>query len=113
VKAITCPVILESASTRNDGSLSLRFTTPELKSDEKTALFDVLNLNLKMLLQPVDEVPAELKEIKGEFDRKSPSARLRGCLWVWWKQQGEPGEFDAFYLRRMNVLCEDVKKELT
>lgn len=112
MKAITCPCILTSASTRSDGSLGLRFATPELKPDEKTAFFELLNLNLKMLLQPDGETPAELKDVKGEFDKKTPGERLRAVVFVWWKQGGETGDFDDFYRKKMEVLIDFVKGQL-
>lgn len=112
MKAVTCPVILTGASTKNDSSLALRFATPELSPEEKTAFFELLNLNLKMLLQPADGVPSELKEVKGEFDRKTPGQRLRASIFVLWKQQAEPGEFDAFYLRRMEELIQQIQQQL-
>lgn len=112
MKALTCPVIITSASTRADGSLGLRLATPELKPEEKTAFFELLNQNLKMLLQPNDSEPAELKDIKGEFDTKTPSMRLRATLFVWWKQQGEPGDFDDWYKRNMEKLIDYVKTKL-
>lgn len=92
--------------------MSLRFSTPELAPEEKTAFFELLNLNLKMLLQPADAVPAELKEVKGEFDRKTPGQRLRATLFIWWSQQGKPGDFDSFYLRRMEAIIDEVKQQL-
>lgn len=112
MKALTCPVILEGASTRADGSLSLRFSTPELEPASKTAFFELLNQNLKMLLQPADGEPVELKEIRGEFDRKTPSQRLRSVLYVWHQQSGAGGEFEQFYLRRMEEIINQVKAEL-
>lgn len=112
MKAVTCPCILTGAATRSDGSLSLRFATPELEASEKTAFFELLNLNLKMLLQPADGVPAELKEVKGEFDRKTPSQRLRAVLFILYKQSEGGGDFEDFYLRRMNEIVESVKKQL-
>ncbi len=102
MKALTCPVILEGASTRADGSLSLRFSTPELEPASKTAFFELLNCNLKMLLQPADSEPAELHDVKHEFDRKTPSQRLRACYFIWWKQLGEPGQYEQFYESEMN-----------
>ena len=72
----TCPVILMGSSTRNDGSLTLRFSTPELEAGEKTAFMELLNLNLKMLLQPADGEPVELKEVKNQIDKKSASCCL-------------------------------------
>lgn len=112
MRALTCPVIITSASTRADGSLGLRLATPELKPDEKTAFFELQGVNLKMLLQPTDNEPAELKDVKGEFEHKTPSQRLRATLFVWWKQQQEPGEFEEFYRRNMEKLIEYVKGKL-
>jgi hypothetical protein len=103
---------LTGAATRVDGSLSLRFSTPELKPDEKTAFFEIQNANLNMLLQPQDNMPLELKDIKGEFDTKTPSQRLRASIFVWWSQQGKPGDFEDFYRRRMETIIEQVKAEL-
>lgn len=113
MKAITCPTILTGATTRADGSLSLRFATPELKPDEKTAFFEILNQNLKMLLQPADNEPVELKDIKGEFDTKTPSQRLRACIFIWWQQTNKHGDFEDFYRRRMEEIIGQVKAELS
>lgn len=112
MKAITCSVILTSASTRSDGSVTLRLATPELKPDEKTAFFELQNRECKMLLQPSDGEPAELRDVKGEFDQKTPSMRLRAVLFVWWKQQNEPGEFDHFYRRNMERIIDYAKRKL-
>jgi hypothetical protein len=112
-KALTCPVILTGASTRADGSLGLRFSTPELASAEKVAFMELQNLNLKMLLQPADGEPVELKEVRGQFDSKTPSQRLRGALFVLWTQAAKgQGEFEDFYRREMEKLIEDVKGKL-
>lgn len=112
MKAVTCPVILSSAATRSDGSLSLKFSTPELEASEKTAFFELLNLNLKLLLQPADGVPVELKEVKGQFDKKTPSARLRAVLFVFWKQADGTGDFEDFYRKRIDDVIELFKKKL-
>ena len=117
MKALVCNVILTSASTRADGSLGLRFSTPELKPEEKTAIFELQGIELKMLLQPVSAEPAGLVEVKNELDSKTPSQRLRGVLFVHWKQQTDAGKmggktFDAFYLETMNRLIEDWKSSL-
>lgn len=112
MKALSCDVILTGAATRSDGSLGLRLATPELKPDEKTAIFELLNQNLKMLLQPGDGAPDGLTDVKGEFDTKTPSQRLRSTIFVWWKQQNEPGEFDDFYRKKMEVLIDFVKDQL-
>lgn len=111
-KAITCPVILGRCSTRADGSLSLTFSTPELTPDEKVALMELQNQNLKMLLQPSDSEPAEFKEVRGHFDTKTPSQRLRSVLFVFWKQADGTGDFEDFYRTRMSDIIDMIKKKL-
>jgi len=81
MKALTCDVILTGVSTRADGSLGLRFTTPELQPDEKLAFLEATDQQLKMLLQP-EGLADGIKEVKGEFDRKTSSQRLRSVLFV-------------------------------
>jgi hypothetical protein len=113
MKAITCPVVITGASTRVDGSLSLKLSTPELKPEEKTVFFEVLNQPMKMLLQPEGDSPVELKEVKGEFDKKSPSVRLRNVLYVLHKQQESELPFTDWYIRRMNKIIDEHKAMLT
>ncbi len=112
MRAITCPVILGRVSTRSDGSLTLSFSTPELKPDEKVAFMEVQNSNLKMLLQPSDNDPAELKEVKGQFDTKTPGQRLRSVLYIYWKQADGTGEFENFYRRQIEEIINNIKQRL-
>lgn len=112
MKALRCPVILTSCSTRCDGSLGLRLATPELKPEEKTMFFELQNQNCLMVIEPDQLVLEPSHEVKGEFDTKTPGQRLRATLFVWWKQQNEPGEFEQFYARNMEKLIDLVKKKL-
>lgn len=111
MKAITCDMILTSATTRADGSLGLRFSTPELKPGDKTAFFELLHCNLKVLLQP-ESMEGGLHDVKKDFETKTPSMRLRASLFVAWKQAGEPGEFDHFYRKKVECYIDDVKSHL-
>jgi hypothetical protein len=112
MKAITTELILTSASTRADGSLGLRFASPELTAESKTAFFELLNQNLKVLIQPMTGQPEALHEVKGEFETKTPGQRLRACLYVWYEQAGKQGEFEAWYRQKMEVLINHVKSKL-
>jgi hypothetical protein len=109
-------MILTGAATRADGSLSLRFATCELTADEKAALMELQNRNLKVLLQPQDEAPEGIKEIKGQFDKKSPSLRMRNTLFCLWKYLTEQGKieisFETFYLREVERLINSIKDQL-
>lgn len=113
MKAVTCPVIITTCSTRADGSIGLRLSTPELKPEEKTVFFELQGVQLKMLLQP-DGATAELelREVKGEFEHKTPGQRLRACLFILWKQNGEQGDFEDFYRRQMEKIIDWIKSKL-
>jgi len=110
--AVTCPIIITGCSTRADGSLSIRCSTPELSVTEKVAIMELQNTNLRMLLQPLDGAPTDLKEVKSEFNPKSFSVRLRACLFVLHKQQERSEDFQTFYARYMTDLIESVKAQL-
>jgi len=112
LKVITCPVILGRCSTRADGSLSLSFSTPELPPESKVAFMELQNRNCKMLLEPQDETEMLKHDIKGEFDRKSPSQRLRSVLFIMHKQQESVKPFDEWYLQWMEGLIQSIKDKL-
>lgn len=111
-KAITCSVILTSASTRADNSLSIRFCTPELLPEEKTAIFELQGNELKMLLQPIAGDAVELHDVKGSFDEKTPSQRLRAVLFCLWKQENEAIDFEVYYRTKVNGIIEHLKLKL-
>jgi hypothetical protein len=113
MQAITCEVILTSASTRADGSLGLRLATPELTTQEKVALLDLQGKQLKALFQPMGEEPEGFVEVKTELGFKTPGQRLRGCLFVWWQQSPEPKPtFENFYVERMESIITHIKTKL-
>lgn len=112
MKALSLESQLSSASTRADGSLSLRFATPELTPVEKAALFEIQGMNLRLLIQPLEGQPDELLDVKQEFQTKTPSMRLRAVLFVAWEQAGKPGQFEDFYRHKMEFYIQDVKNHL-
>jgi len=116
LKAITGNMIMTGAATRADGSLGLRFSTGELQTDEKVALMELQNRNLKVLLQPMDEQADGLKEIRGEFDTKTPSQRMRAVMYCLWKYRSDKllceVSFDRFYLVEMERLIQSIKDQL-
>lgn len=111
-KALTCEVQLTGCATRSDGSLSLRFGTPELKVDEKAAFMELQGLNCKLLLQPMTGEPSELKDVRTELETKTPSMRLRAVLYVAWDQEGKNGEWEDYYRRKMESIINHIKSKL-
>ena len=106
------PAILTSFSTKADNGASLRFSTNEL-NDEDFLTLKKSHQQFGWLLfrenpyQPGD-VPLEAAEDKA----KTPSKRLRACLYVLWQQTGEQGDFEVFYRERMEKIIEFVKNKL-
>lgn len=111
MKTIQTPAIVTSISSKVDGSLRFGTVTPELTPEEKADFMELQNLNLEVTLKPTEE-KTDIKEIKGEFDGKTPSQRLRNTIYVYWEQKGAKGEFDKFYLNQMNRLVDKIKENL-
>lgn len=113
MKALRTDAQLTSATTRADGSLGLRFATPEMTSVEKAAVFELQNKNVVLFIQPTDE-PDEIVEVKGQFEEKSPSQRLRAVLFLLWRQgdASEVCDFSQFYRNRIEAVIEQVKSKL-
>lgn len=114
MSAITADVILTSASSRADNSLGLRLVTAtELKPEEMTAFIRLRGLVCKMLLQPKEALPEmAFIDVKGQFDDKTPSQRMRSVIYLLWKQKNEAIEFDLFYRQKMDGMIQHLKDQL-
>lgn len=55
----------------------------------------------------------DLPKIILEKEEKSPSARLRATLFVYWKQKKVGNDFDLFYKRWINKKINEIKDLLT
>lgn len=115
-KAITTDAIFTGFRTRSDRSLGFTGCTPELSDEEMVAFMGVRQINVKLLIQPQDGVPAGLVEVKGQFDQKRPSERMRAALFVLHKQLTDAHKiaipFEAFYVDQMNRLLQSIKDQL-
>lgn len=112
MKAISIDLILTSVSTRADSSLGLRFATPELQAEEKTALFQLQNQQLKVIIQPTSEVAESLIEVKNKLGFRTPGQRLRAVLFLEWKAKNTDGSFEEFYHKTMDGIIEHRKANL-
>lgn len=112
MKAIECKVIINRVSTRKDQSLSVSLETPELTAEESVVLMRLANRELAMVLTPLGENVTAVQEVKGQFETKTSSARLRSVIFVLWKQADDTGEFEDFYRRRMEEIISKVKEKL-
>lgn len=90
-------------------------TSPELDVKEKVALMELEGINVRLLIEPTDYATDGKIEVKSELDAKSPSQRLRGCLYVLFRQQESKlngKTWPQFYLETMDRITNDVKSQL-
>jgi len=99
-------------SSKQDGSVRVAFTTPELRPSEAGALIQLHGKNVCISLVPEDVAPPEIIKVDTERAQKSPSQRLHNVLFVYWRQLGGKGNFQEFYVTQMERLIDSVKEQL-
>jgi len=102
-------------SKGKDGSLRYSVSTQEINDPEmKLGLFALQNQHVQILINPFEGNEAnEVLEFKSEVDQKTPSQRLRGCLYVLLEKKlgrkPEHSEWVDYYNKQMDALIEKVK----
>lgn len=113
MKAVHTQLQIKRVGINKDDSVSFTAVTPAL-SDEELGVFRTMSkVMVNALLEP-DGGASSVLEIKEKVDDgKSPSQRLRAVLFIWFEQQGRPGEdFEVFYRMKMNMLIDKIKEKL-
>ncbi len=106
---------IESIATRSDNTIKVVLGTQELEPDQATALFALKGKLGWFLFSETTLNEADIpKEPINEFKRdKSPSQRLRDCLYVWWsKNTNKNKPFDDVWKEWCNRKCEEIKETL-
>ncbi len=111
MKAIRTEAQLTSFRSRADGSIGFSGVTPEMSSEEKCVLFDLQNVLVELVVLPKGEKDPDLVTVKSEVESKTPSQRLRGCVFVHWEQMGKEGDFESFYRMQMDKIIEGYKQK--
>jgi hypothetical protein len=110
-QAVELNAVLEGCSTRQDKSLSMRLSSEELSSEEKMLVMELQNVPCLVSFKPLEGFSVT-KEIKTELSKKTQSERIRASLFVWWRQLGEPGDFNAFYQSESEKYIDAIKAKL-
>ncbi len=110
MKTISTPAIFTGFRSKVDRSIGFSGVTPELSTTERALFFELQNMNVQLQITPEGETAPEYK-VEKDLNQKSPSARLRAVLFVYWKQQGV-GEWEDFYSRWMTTFIDKIKAEL-
>ncbi len=106
--------LLEGHKTLKDRSLKVTFHTQEISPEMGATLMRMNQSFGWMLFCPESstqiEIPSEPpKDFRSE---KTPAQRLRGVLFVWWKQLGGEGDFERFYRDKVESMIGWVKDKL-
>lgn len=109
---------LNTISTLSDNSVKLVISTQEVSPQMAGDLFGVRGKFLKVILSE-ENVSEEIKEVIKDTrleapkkEGKSHSQRLRAVLYRVWEQNGEQGDFEAFYQAKMEVIIDHYKGQL-
>ena len=73
---------------------------------------DLQNKNIRLLIEPMDYATDGKVEIKNPLSGKSPGERLRGVLFVTFKQKKVAGTYDEFYVKQMETIIQSYKDQL-
>lgn len=120
-KGIDARFVVTSFRPRATGDVSLTMTSCQIPSrDEKIAMMDLQGETCRVVIAPPgateiavdvsDEPPAGLTHPNA----KTPSQRLRACLYVLWKTKpdGKSTNFETFYRNSMEDIIGGVKEKL-
>ena len=108
-KTFQAPAIMTRISSRADGGLSLAFATNELSVDEKAIALQYHNLFGYLLFSPNQFRDEDIPKGDATDESKSPSQRLRAVLFIYWKQLGQPGNFEFFYRQQVEKQIDAIK----
>lgn len=111
-KVFQAPAILTRISALSDGGLSLGFHTNELKLEDKSTALSFQGKFGYLLFRENEFSDADIPDTDAPDEDRSPSQRLRGALFVLWKQRGEKSDFESFYRTMMDRAIKRVKNLL-
>jgi hypothetical protein len=104
--------IISSISSKIDGSLGLRLSTPELNTKEKIAILELQGINTEVYLKPLEDEIIDAIVVDKDLEQKTASQRLRSILYLLWKRKGEKEDFAIYYKNKMEYIIERIKQRL-
>lgn len=109
------PAQLLKVESRSDRTYKLTFNTRELRGSEASVLLNEI-MNEGWLLysstSEIDEQDIPKEKADSGMGTKTPSQRLRACLYVMWEQQGKKGSFEDYYRVQMEKVIDYIKDKL-
>jgi len=98
-----------------DGSIGLHFTTAQEIADDEVMHF--VNAGRReelgwLLWSPNQFQASDIPPLEAPELSRTPSERMKAILFVEWQQKGKVGDFNAYYVQRMDAICERLKAQL-
>jgi hypothetical protein len=112
---LTLPAQLNPISRRKDRSVKLSYETRELTPSETMSLMALEGAEGWLVFAPTEQeaTTQEIPDTKPELGQKTASERLRGIIYVHYKQAIEGGKYigiaDTFYQEQMAKIIEGYK----
>lgn len=113
MKSVQFSSQLTKLETRVDGSIKVSIETQELSGQDMADLFAYRGQLGYTTFTPNPETKIDVPESKVEDNSKSPSQRLRNCLYIMWEQSGKKIDtFSQYYDIQMERIINQVKDKL-
>lgn len=108
---------VEGLRSRKDKTVALTLGTQELNPEKAGKLFNTNGHLVTCYLSIKEHISDEQIEIidavEAPTQGKTPSQRMRNCLYILWQQAPEGySDFNLFYLHKMDVMIEHIKSKL-
>lgn len=108
------PSTIHKVQTLVDGGNKLEVITRELSPDEMTALFSLKGREGWFLFKENEITEMEVKDLPAveEFQKKTPSKRLRDLLWIYHNKSKSKLTFEEFYRSYYERKCLEIKSKI-
>lgn len=95
---------IDDVKANKDRTLRIKIDTQELTAEDTAHIFELFEKQIWIAMAETSLTKTDLAipEVVDEFDKKSPSQRLRDRLYVYWKEQKVGGNFDDFYKKKLD-----------
>ena len=113
------PAIVDGVATRKDGTLSIKLSANEMKSEQMSSLFALNNNYVSVCLKDNDLTVQDIAgldlvemDMMDESKQKSQSSRLRSVLYLLHREQGGDTDFKDYYRDMTDKIIEHYKSKL-
>jgi hypothetical protein len=109
---IKMPVTVQGIATLSDDSMRLNLHTQEVNEVDAALLYKFRRQHCEMILTPYGSENEPVTVVDKDLNDKTPSQRLRACLYVLCEKQRMLSNWESFYKEKMEKLIGFVKKEI-